>query len=189
MIIPAGFGQCTLNFTGTSLPQGAAVVFGFANAGPQDAEACRIDIATAWYNTIREQMCDSVIQSSQLVKLGPNDDGPTAAGVGTGAGLLTGSAAPPQVSWLVSKRTALGGRRNRGRMYIPGIPETSVSPFGSIDPTLRQNMEDECDAFLAAIDAAGCPMVILHNTVGTPTLVQSLTVSASVATQRNRLRR
>lgn len=44
-----------------------------------------------------------------------------------GAGGVGGGAAPNNVSFAISFRTALGGRSNRGRNYVPGIPLQAVS--------------------------------------------------------------
>lgn len=53
----------------------------------------------------------------------------TPAGIGAGAGAAT--ALPSFCSAVLSIRTAEGGRSHRGRMYLPGIPEsaTTVSTF------------------------------------------------------------
>jgi len=45
---------------------------------------------------------------------------------GAGAGGGSASALPSYASACISIRTALGGRSHRGRMYIPGIPETAT---------------------------------------------------------------
>jgi hypothetical protein len=48
----------------------------------------------------------------------------TPSGVGPGAG--SANALPSYASCCISIRTAQGGRSHRGRMYLPGIPETAT---------------------------------------------------------------
>lgn len=58
------------------------------------------------------------------------------AGTTTGGG--NAAALPSFCSALLSIRTGLGGRRHRGRMYIPGIPEnqTTNSTINVADPLM-----------------------------------------------------
>jgi len=52
----------------------------------------------------------------------PFDAGLSAAGGGVGA--VAGDALPAFASMLLSKTTALRGKRYRGRMFVPGVPES-----------------------------------------------------------------
>jgi len=42
------------------------------------------------------------------------------------AGVMTGDSTPANCAIVISKRTGLTGRRNHGRMYIPGFSDTQV---------------------------------------------------------------
>jgi hypothetical protein len=109
------------------------------------------------------------------------------------AGALGGSANPQNVATLVRKNTGLGGRRNRGRMFLPGIPEAFTADNGIIAPANVTTLQTAVNllhsgALFAAsnVDA----MVLLHSTPPTtPTVINSLDVQNLVATQRRRLRR
>jgi hypothetical protein len=107
---------------------------------------------------------------------------------------------PPNVAVLIKKRTALGGRRGRGRMYFPWfLGEGDADERGSISAAVQANLSAACENFRLAIAAAsgavpGTPMVLLHSTAPlgpavAPTPVIALVVDPLVATQRRRLGR
>lgn len=108
-------------------------------------------------------------------------------------GTYAGSSAAPQVAILVRKTSALGGRRNRGRMYIPGPPEGQVEPGGRLNPTYRGQVQSEVEDLLGDLPAAAAnvdQMVIFHQEGSpTPTVVTELVVDGLVATQRRRVGR
>lgn len=107
-------------------------------------------------------------------------------------GALGGSAIVQNVSLLVRKNTGLGGRRNRGRMFIPGTPSTLVSNIGVVTAShvtaaqTAMNLLMSSGLFTASnTDAA----VLFHETPPfTPSVITSLDVQPIVATQRRRLR-
>jgi len=110
---------------------------------------------------------------------------------------MTGSATPlPQnCAFLVQKRTGKAGRRNRGRWYLPGVPESIVGSDGTVIESNRAALQTAAQAFLTGMPAAagGLVMVILHSTgvsgVPAPTVVTQMVVDSRIATQRTRLRR
>lgn len=109
---------------------------------------------------------------------------------------------PQNSAVLIKKNTGLGGRRNRGRMFVPGLAgEASVSNLGVVVESTRLIWQGVADAFLAALEATNGgivpsqPMQVLHTpdpitgVAPAPTPVSSLTVASTIATQRRRLRR
>lgn len=97
------------------------------------------------------------------------------------------------VALLVQKRSDFGGRRNRGRMFMPGVPESAVNEIGELTSTYRNAVQGLLDDWLENLQAGGAlntsNMVILHSSApSTPTVVTSLTCDSRVATQRRRLR-
>lgn len=129
-----------------------------------------------------------------LVKVGTSDPSepltyqapPGATGEGTA------SPSSPQVSVLYKKLTNRGGRRGRGRMYIPGPQEAWVNGAGQLEPDGITAYTDAGDTFfgnVTAVDGFVDP-VLLHTTVadGDPNVLTSFTLETLVATQRRRLR-
>ncbi len=102
---------------------------------------------------------------------------------------------PPNVAYLTRKVTGLGGRRNRGRFYMPGVSEIDVDNTGLLTATHRTNYQTSVNAWFAQ-NLAGPEIAahaVFHDTqegfpAVTPTDVTSLLVQPKVATQRRRLR-
>jgi len=118
-------------------------------------------------------------------------------------GASTNQEVPPNVAILVRKRTAAGGRSNRGRTYYPFMLSTAnCSENGTVDPTFKAALQTVMTAFLAQLTTDSTPMVIENKTFNQPapphfvTLIHknpfpvvSYQVETLVATQRRRLGR
>jgi hypothetical protein len=104
---------------------------------------------------------------------------------------------PQNSAWLVRKRTTLGGRRGRGRMYVPGIGEGTVDHLGVITTAARQGFQDNLNLFwqdlAGAAAAVPLPPVLLHRSEGiglepVPTPILQFILDLRIATQRRRMR-
>lgn len=118
--------------------------------------------------------------------------------LGPSQGVGTGAPLPQNCAVLVRKRTDLGGRRGRGRMYLPGIAEGQVEANGDIGSVFVDAWQGQADSFYDILTGGGSqaatPPVVLHRSEGIgpeplPTPIQSFTVESSIATQRRRLRK
>lgn len=98
---------------------------------------------------------------------------------------------PPQVAYLLQKRTARGGRMGRGRCFLPPIftDETNVNTAGVISGFDLAALQTLWDNALTALQASDCPPVLLHADGSTPDAITSWQISDLVATQRRRIRR
>lgn len=112
--------------------------------------------------------------------------------------LGTGTAAvysPPAVSLIVSKKTAFIGRQHRGRVYLPGVPETLVDDSGLLDATYVSDVQTLFNALFTSInaDASVAQLELFHDseTPGAlaPTPLSSFLVRNVVGTMRPRQRR
>lgn len=189
MIIPEGFGQITHIFTGAGLPTGGAVVYGIEPVVVGNPTAIAEAAETAFTDAFGTFLTTGVTLTNTLCKIGPNATG----AVGESGGTFVFSGTPPAASaavcYLIQKRTALGGRANRGRMYLPSVAEANVGSDGTLTAGAVSTLQTAADAFLTDLDTASIPMVVLHTGVGAPTPVTELVVQTVVATQRNRQRR
>lgn len=110
----------------------------------------------------------------------------------TGAGQVAGDPVSPQVAVLVRKITAAGGRRNRGRMYWPGVSRTSVFSDGRLSSTELASFNTTVATLKSNLVALAqvADLVVLHSSAPfTPTVITDLDVHPFVATQRRRLKR
>lgn len=207
MTIPEEYGQITHEFTGSQLPNGAAVVYGFFNSTEATAAVCAAAALDA-FTPIMAQLNAGTVLVNTHCKLGPEDTGASfdepsnvAGGVAVGSGLV------PNSAYLITKATAIGGRRGKGRMFIPGASETVVDLAGALSGAFRDTLQDLVDDFRAQLILNDIPMFLLHGPatewvlvdgqprrvpvagpVPDPNEVLGLTVAASVGTQRRRLR-
>lgn len=192
MHIPELFAQVNLIFTGAAVPTGAQVTFGVDNT-LTDESASDIGaavLAAVTSSTLMVNFDSNASLSSILVKKGPPDTGASAITPSGLVGGQSGTAQVPQSAVLIRKETAVGGRTGRGRMFWPAIADTSIVEGGHLTGVVLGNIQTDADAFLAALDTAGLPMVLLHTDPSrVPDLITSLAVQSLTATQRRRLRR
>lgn len=189
MIIPAGFGQVTWIMGGDGLPLGGVCTLGFQNAAGDTASEAATKCAFHWADQIMPELSQDVTLLSAKVKLGPNATGPEATIGHVEAGHQIDSAVPPNVAILVRKLTALGGRSNRGRMFVPGLPDPDVLGTGIIATTPHTALEGAFDNLFAALTFEELIPVLFHTESSDPTPLLSVTVEQRVATQRRRNRR
>lgn len=189
MIIPSGYAQANIIYVGTGAPHGAQVAIGLDISGFGGSP---VDCAEAVWDAydaagLLDTMADQVALDSVHVKFGPNATGP-AGDFAVGSSGTGGNGGAAQVAVLVRKSTPLGGRKGRGRMYLPGVPESQVDPGGFLATGVAASYQTRASAFLGGLAAATIPMVLLHGDSTTPSLVGALTIDGTVATQRRRQR-
>jgi hypothetical protein len=150
----------------------------------------------------------SVIDSNVLigpvtVKLGVDGaEDQVAVGGSSYNGTLAGGSPTPNVATLVIKHTSRGGRRGKGRLFIPWCVSTSnMDEAGHIDNASISFVNTRMATFLSTLTSNVVPMYLTHSqstkpngtephdSGGPPNLVTSLTCDATVATQRRRLGR
>jgi hypothetical protein len=194
-LIPVGYGQARLVWQRIGAPRESIVTFGY-NPSAVDPSLHAAAIYTIVTASNRPCIAASMDFDWQFLRVDTTEVDEGGEQTGSSGGVITGSISAasmtPQCAILITKNTALGGRRNRGRMYVPPIypEEQSVDYNGTIGGTQRTNLQTRWDGVLSALAAASIPMVILHRSAPfTPTEVTSLTVQSLIATQRRRLRK
>lgn len=197
IVIPPGFAQVVLRWQQAGRPNEYLSTFGCEVAsGTTDPSAVAQDAVTTW-----NAQWAAADYPTDYVFLGATaylgqDGGPPLSGefltnrTGTSA-----SARPtPNCCLLVKKRSAQGGKRNRGRMYLPAgvMTEADIGSDGRIATTPFGTFQSKMNAFLTALVGTTNidRMVIFHSTTPfTPTVVTQLQVDSIIATQRERMRR
>lgn len=191
MIIPVGFSSLSVEFVGPGVPTGAAITFG-VNQDVLLTTVAQIGqaFAVAWDNANVKSLYDqSATVNNVHVKMGPNDVGPSGDRACDFQGTAVGEVGYPGVSALITKATALGGRKNRGRFFLPGITEADVAIGGALESSFLSACDIVMTNFFTELGDGGIPMVILHNDATAPTDVTALLVNSQSATQRRRNRR
>lgn len=201
VVIPPGYASAAIEMRADGDPGPWYITFGvdLSEAGG-DYDAVLNTIAHAWENTFGENLTNQAVTSAYILTIG--QDAADNLIVRRDVNVRSQSDTPklPQnCALLVAKNTELGGRKNRGRFFLPGVlNEGAVNNIGVIDPGVVSAFQIQAtqmknDMLLGGTpDGVKCPMVILHNagagTTPPPTPVVSLSVSSVIATQRRRLR-
>jgi hypothetical protein len=201
--IPIGYGQLSFKWALTGDPQPMISTMGFGvRNNPTPSQQLLNDAAGQLESSFRARLgfatAASIIAGWTYhgadFLLRPDAGDAIAGHVGPSVtGTATGETLPVNTAILVKKRTALGGRKHRGRMYIPmaRVTENTVSKLGVIDSTEHTSLQTAFNNWLADNQAVdGAEMVILHSDETlVPTPINALQVDNTVASQRRRLRR
>lgn len=192
-MIPTGYAQINWSFTGLGVPLGADVTLGVDHSAfSGSATDAAVLARNAWASNLMPVLNNGVTLVNTHVKFGPNATGPSgdSSGSTTGSGANPGTT--PQVSFLVHKSTAFGGHAGRGRMFIPGVQESSVDNSGNMDPGTVTALQAAVDGLLDDLATGLLIPVLLHSAASpltTPSTILEFTVDPLAATQRRRLRR
>lgn len=208
--IPEGFAQVTHLFVGANCPEGAAVTYGLnvdLVVDPQNN--CDVIHASFGADIVGANLTADVTLQETQIKYGPTESGPTfvTSAPLNGSGAINTSMAP-NTAYLCNKVTASGGRRGRGRFFLPGVFDGAVDDSGIVAPATVAQIQTGLDGLMDTLVAEATPMVLLHSPTYTwvifnnqprrvysddvppaPSLVTALVATSKVATQRNRLRR
>lgn len=172
------------------------VVLGLKVIGAPDPLDVAEELYSAW-NTgwATADMDNSWTILGTQVTLGAGvDPGLSAEFPVNAAGGTNLSCPPPNCCILVKKTSAVGGRANQGRMYVPAgyMAEGDVDEGGNISGAAFSGWTGNNTAFLSAVQGGTFmnELGILHELVpSAPTTVTSLVVQSKIATQRRRLHR
>jgi len=194
-ILPIGFIHCTLTIRQASITRAMLIT-------------CAAEIDTPPFdqgnaNTLYDDLADALEAVydpdwtiPQMVTL-VGQDGDPGRFVSSGTHVGTRGALnepPPQVAYILQKRTALSGRRNRGRMYLPASNEANITSTGRLAAGEVTILNGCAGAMYTALanpagnNTAG-PVLLHSEAPSTPTLVTEFEASDVVATQRRRLSR
>lgn len=193
IIIPVGYGQASLIVGLSGALSDFVCTIGYlpAETDPAgNAEAIRSAWATTGGGFTANVMGSAyTFRGVSVTEMGL--DGPL-----VGASLIgqTGTGAPenppPNCAVLVRKNTNRGGRKGRGRMYLPAccVPETNTNNRGVIDDGNMPGLTSRLQQSLTAMATGGCPAYLLHEDGSAGDLITGLVPQALMATQRRRLR-
>lgn len=190
MVIPVGYAQINIRFTGTAVPTIAEVTFGVINGASHSALTMATNVeAELIAGTIMDNLTDGVVATNIHVKLGPNATGASVDLACNVPGTVASETEPPNCAFLIRKITSLGGREGRGRIYLPGAPAAAVAENGQLNGTTAADLDTAFANFHAQMIVDNMDPVVLHNSATTPTPIDVWSCDALAATQRRRLRR
>lgn len=98
----------------------------------------------------------------------------------------TDFAHPPQCAIVCSLRTALAGRRFRGRFFLPSPANNVTVQGGTLDPTRMADFALGLSDFFAGFTGFNFNPVVGHRDLGTTTVCTHADVGTVIDTQRRR---
>jgi len=165
-------------------------------------------VRAAWVNRIMPRLANSVgITEVSGRNLSTAEGDAVVVGGAQVNGAQAGEISPPQVTALIQKITALGGKSRRGRLYLSGTRDLDIEGGqGILVAAYAVALQTAFDSFLGdmqaiggtsdeqmvvvsrykGVDAAGKP---IPRAEGLVTPITRLLVANSIATQRDRNRR
>lgn len=187
--IPLGSFETILHFSAPGQDGDIITSFGWSGEPDEGSEFLAIEAAM---NGIMGNINNHVTLTSIDVVVGSTNPVDRVfsipSGVGGGAG---GAMVPINNAFLVQKLTPFGGRRNRGRAYLPGVSEAAVDDAGQLDSGIADGLQANIDTMASDMLAINDynPELFHQTSPFTPTPVSVLNVSPFIATQRGRLSR
>jgi len=210
LFIPPGFSQAQLLFEFSEEPQPAMTTVGLGTALFNGTEAGQAQkLKDSWVAHMLARQSNVLRFKGVTVRVGQAGGEPTIhTVVANSLGTNVAAMVPRNSAALVQKGTALGGRKHRGRMYLPGmVEEAQTDQAGNMTATHRQAIQTAFDTFRSASTDTGLTFVVLHSdeqitgynpntgkpvygpvTPPPPTPITSFVVATKVGTQRRRLR-
>lgn len=199
LVLPPGYALVSLKSSEATVPHQMTTTFGVRLSGSSLTVANLSSLFTATANALKPLWPTSVHMTDMHALVG--SDGPPGA-VDT-SGDVTGSRvgvslSPPNVTYIISKRTAFAGRQYRGRLFLPFVNENQVNGAGVLDAgelTVLGGVAVALDNVPTGTPSAGvASWVVLHREPLTgatplPTTVANHLASSKVATQRRRMER
>ena len=202
LLIPEGFAQVTIPLRYVTMSREAVVTFGVSISVEPDPYPQIADfIFQQWFETLGGRVDTGVVQGPARMAVGTGtSEHIQVVGTETNGSARAVATVPPNCALLVKKSTNRGGRRGRGRMYIPwAIDDNQIDETGLISSGEVTAAQTAADDFLEELGTAAGeegphPMYLLHESEGetapgSPNLVIGLSVDVIVATQRRRLGR
>lgn len=197
IVIPEGFANATFVYSCSGTAHESTFSIGFkADEGPLPAPA---DLAEELYgiwlaesNPGQQDWLSTYWNLEACSVTYMTDTGPLVGEfVEHTNGTYVSAPMPINCAWLISKNTAAGGRKNRGRLYLPaGIygAESEVNQVGEFSSATVTFMQAAWDHFRSDLSEADRIPVLFHSDGSAPTTITSFSANGMISTQRRRLR-
>lgn len=193
VVIPPGFAQFSIEHWLVNYTRPAVTVWGLALHGDVFDPDDMADTLLSIYATNLSPGFDSNVTLRDCKIVIGQDGGDPVVGQSTtqfnGAAVRESTA--PALACLIRLNTGLGGRRNRGRKFLPwALSDNSVSEMGAVEPSAVNGWNTRMANFQAGIELTDWRLALLHGTGSTPvpppTEITNMTCSPVVSTQRRR---
>lgn len=183
-------------------PDGAQVVFTYTGPGGASAanvlafrsiggdfDQTRMDhIAAEWADFWQAFASDawSIDTDAEAFDLSLDPHPQLIANTGGGAGSDSADSETPQVAVCVSLQSFVAGRRGRGRIYLPGVPISSVDEAGLLDSGFITDTLSDLGDFGTSIAGVGWVLAVYSRLDSVVRSTAGISISPYCDTQRRR---
>lgn len=194
--IPVGFGQASFVFEGLSAgPGGAMITLGLDHPFDENPTVLAQELFDAYTTNILPAQTQTVDLVEVRLRIASPAGEIVFSYFQVATGGDTSESLTPNTSWPITKFTSLGGRANKGRWFLPGMPSDIVDDAGTIENSAVTAMNLQLGGFLVDLAAADFTPVILHSVPEggvppppDPTPIVSFACGTKVYTRGSRLR-
>lgn len=198
--IPSGYGQARFLFQLAGRPDPYVVTWGCLCPVANTPNEAALGIRVAFTGTGGPYTAARMASGYTFLGVDVTQETPSGPQLGSSrlsvAGSMTTNTLPPNSAMLIKKFTTMGGRRGRGRAFIPPLHflESDVDQVGNIAAGNVSLIEGYYNAALTLWEATIFKPYLFHEEPegagGTyaPSHITSISISGLLATQRRRLR-
>lgn len=195
MALPVGYAQASFVFQCTGISDPIVTTIGCQPQGGISAATIADAVYTSWTSATAPFAPAKVANSYTLTSVDVTLE--TASGPVLGqklvnaAGTMVTVVVSAQVCVIARKQTARGGRKGRGRMFLPGaiLVEANIDSAGIILPAFRTTLDTNLTAALSLMSSNSVPAFLLHSDpLITPDAIIGMSTVSVCGTQRRRLR-
>ena len=167
--IPAGHALLTFVFSGPGAgPGGCVTTMGVSHVSEEFPAVFAEEMYDDFASTIVTHLSSQVQLDECRVRFGTAEGEVVLSHFASTAGSVGGDNEPPSLCWPVVKFTALGGRANRGRMFIPGLFTVATTPTGAISAGTIVSFNVELQNWIDAMELHDAFPVLFHLETGDP---------------------
>jgi len=195
-VIPPGFAECSIEHWLDGYPRPAVTTMGVAILGSESGGESLAD----WFHAAFEQsFLPSIDQNVRIrnAKAVIGQDGlDPIVQVSTKStqGTSDRESIAPALALMISKNTALGGRKHRGRFYFPwAVSDTGVGENGAVQASTLTTWQNNVATFqtnleggLGTMPLFDGPVVLHGDPLLAPTPVTGMAPNPTIRTQRRR---
>lgn len=192
LIIPPGFAAVSIPIRNFAVTRAAAITFGIEVPGSPVPDELAAEVQSIFAATVGSRMDASCSIGNTRVAIGQDGGEPVLgfAPASTPGGRALDATAPA-LAVLIQKRTARGGRRGRGNLYLPwACADNTVTEAGILATTEVNGYNTELNNWRTNMASESMNLTLLHSegitAPGDPNEITSMQVSPVISHQVRR---
>lgn len=195
-IIPPGFAECSIEHWLDGYPRPAVTTMGVKILGDESGGESVADwFHEAFVLSFLPSVDANVRLRNARAVIGQDGADPIVQiSTKSSTGTSTRDSLAPALALMISKNTALGGRKHRGRFYFPwAVSDTGVGENGAVQESTLNTWRANVDTYMTNLEGGlgtqplfDGPVVLHSDPLIAPTPVTGMAPNPTIRTQRRR---